>query len=103
MKNVRSDQSVRLEGLDYGYYIIDEVTQVDGSSMRQASLYGGHGKSDCQYFRKIGLSESRKKDPGDDPSQQITDPDEWNDIADDEIWADGSLSVYIQYPEHEWI
>jgi len=31
VKNVRSDNSIRLDGLQYGYYVIDEVSNVDGT------------------------------------------------------------------------
>lgn len=31
VKNVRSDNSIRLDGLQYGYYVIDEVSNVEGT------------------------------------------------------------------------
>ena len=45
VKNVRSDNSIRLDGLQYGYYVIDEVSNVEGThSARNIyfhQFYGG--------------------------------------------------------------
>lgn len=85
VKNVRSDQSVRLEGLDYGYYIIDEVTQVDGSYAAGSLCMVDTANPTASVSVKSDYPKVEKKIQEDDSSQQIMDPDGWNDIADYEI------------------
>lgn len=85
VKNVRSDQSIRLEGLDYGYYIIDEVTQVDGSYAAGSLCMVDTANPTASISVKSDYPKVIKKIQEDDPSNQIPDQEGWNDIADYEI------------------
>ena len=67
------------------YYIIDEVTQVDGSYAAGSLCMVDTANPTAGISVKSDYPKVEKKIQEDDPSQQITDPDGWNDIADYEI------------------
>jgi fimbrial isopeptide formation D2 family protein/LPXTG-motif cell wall-anchored protein len=85
VKNVRTDQSVRLTGLDYGYYIIDEVTAVEGTHAASSLCMVDTSAPTASIEIKSDYPTVEKKIREDDPSDQIPDKAGWNDVADYEI------------------
>ena len=57
VKNVRNDNTVRLDGLDYGYYVIDEVGAVENT-------HGGYRQSNSRNHHQVGLSKCDQEDSG---------------------------------------
>ncbi len=85
VKNVRNDNSIQLTGLEYGYYIIDEVTQVEGSHAASSLCMVDTANPTAGVRVKSDYPSVTKKIQEDDASEDITDSAGWNDIADYEI------------------
>lgn len=85
VKNVRSDNSIRLEGLQYGYYVIDEVSNVEGTHSASSLCMVNTANPAAQVVIKSDYPSVIKKIQEDDANANITNADRWNDIADYEI------------------
>lgn len=85
VKNVRSDNSIRLNGLDYGYYIVDEVTNVEETHSAASLCMVDTANSTANITVKSDYPSVTKKIQEDDANKDITDADNWNDIGDYEI------------------
>lgn len=85
VKNVRSDNSVRLNGLDYGYYIVDEVTGVEGTYSAGSLCMVDTANAVANITVKSDYPTVIKKIREDDESKNIADSENWNDIGDYEI------------------
>lgn len=85
VENVHADNSIRLNGLDYGYYIIDEVTAVGGSHAASSLCMVDTIAPTASIDIKSDYPTVTKKIKEDDSSDQIPDTEGWNDVADYEI------------------
>jgi len=85
VKNVRSDNSIRLDGLQYGYYVIDEVSNVEGTHSASSLCMVNTANPEAQIKIKSDYPSVTKKIQEDDANANITDGDRWNDIGDYEI------------------
>lgn len=85
VNSVREDNSVLLSGLDYGYYIIDEITEVEGTHSASSLCMVDTANPIAEIKIKSDYPSVIKKIKEDDASDDITDKDGWNDIADYEI------------------
>lgn len=83
--SVRSDNSVRLNGLDYGYYIIDEVTNVEDTHSAASLCMVDTANSTANVTVKSDYPSVIKKIQEDDKNKDITNGANWNDIGDYEI------------------
>lgn len=84
VNQVKSDHSIVISGLDYGYYIADEVTAV-GSTHSAASLcMVNTANPDAQVNIKSDYPSVIKKIQEDDDQNQVGN-NGWNDIGDYEI------------------
>lgn len=85
VKNVRSDNSIRLDGLQYGYYVIDEVSNVEGTHAASSLCMVNTANPAAQIMIKSDYPSIVKKIQEDDANAGITNADRWNDIGDYEI------------------
>lgn len=85
VKNVRNDNTVRLAGLDYGYYIIDEVSAVENTHSASSLCMVDTANPMAEIKIKSDYPSVTKKIQEDDENSDITDADCWNDIGDYEI------------------
>ena len=85
VKNVRSDNSIRLDGLQYGYYVIDEVSNSEGTHSASSLCMVNTANPAAQIKIKSDYPSVTKKVQEDDASASITDENRWNDIGDYEI------------------
>lgn len=85
VNNVRSDNTIRLSGLDYGYYIIDEVTAVEDTHSASSLCMVDTANPTASIAIKSDYPGVTKKIQEDDDADTITDKDRWNDVADFEI------------------
>lgn len=85
VNSVLSDNSIRLSGLDYGYYIIDEVSNVQGTHSASSLCMVDTANPTANIGIKSDYPSVTKKIQEDDPDSAITDKEGWNDIADYEI------------------
>lgn len=85
VKNVRSDNSIRLDGLQYGYYVIDEVSNVEGTHSASSLCMVNTANPEAQIKIKSDYPSVTKKIQEDDANANITDVNRWNDIGDYEI------------------
>ena len=85
VKNVRSDNSIRLDGLEYGYYVIDEVSNVEGTHSASSLCMVNTANPAAQVMIKSDYPSITKKIQEDDSDANIKDADRWNDIGDYEI------------------
>jgi len=85
VNNVRSDNTIRLSGLDYGYYIIDEVTAVEETHSASSLCMVDTANPTASIAIKSDYPVVTKKIQEDDDTDGIADPDRWNDVADFEI------------------
>lgn len=83
--SVRDDNSVLLSGMDYGYYVIDEISEVEGTHSASSLCMVDTANPLAQIKIKSDYPNVIKKIQEDDSSNDITDADGWNDIADYEI------------------
>lgn len=85
VSSVREDNSVLLSGMEYGYYIIDEITAVEDTHSASSLCMVDTANPLAQIKIKSDYPNVIKKIQEDDPSNDITDAEGWNDIADYEI------------------
>lgn len=85
VNSVREDNSVLLSGMEYGYYIIDEVSSVKDTHSASSLCMVDTANPLTQIKIKSDYPNVVKKIQEDDPSKDIVDKDGWNDIADYEI------------------
>ncbi len=83
--SVRDDNSILVSGLDFGYYIIDEISDVENEHAASSLCMVDTANPLVQIKIKSDYPNVIKKIQEDDKSENITDPDGWNDIADYEI------------------
>lgn len=83
--SIREDNSLMLSGLDYGYYIIDEISEVEGTHSAGSLCMVDTANPLSQIKIKSDYPSVIKKIQEDDPEEDIADADGWNDIADYEI------------------
>ena len=85
IKDVKSDNSVQLTGLEFGYYLVDEITDVEGTHSAGSLCMVSTANPSAEMQVKSDYPTIIKKIQEDDKNQNITDPDGWNDIGDYEI------------------
>lgn len=85
VNSVQEDNSVLLSGMEYGYYIIDEVSSVKDTHSASSLCMVDTANPLTQIKIKSDYPNVVKKIQEDDPSKDIVDKDGWNDIADYEI------------------
>ena len=85
VRDVRSDQTVRMTGLDYGYYIVDEVSWVEGIHAAASLCMVSTANPAAAVTVKSDYPSVIKKIREDDEHKDITDAENWNDIGDFEI------------------
>ena len=85
VKNVRADNSVQLRGLEYGYYIVDEVTPVGNTYSASSLCMVNTANPTASIEIKSDFPSIIKKIQEDDANENIKNPDRWNDIGDFEI------------------
>lgn len=81
---VRSDGSVYLSGLDYGYYVLDEVTANEGDDSASSLCIVNTANPNAAVKIKSDYPGVEKKIQEDDNKDKIGN-DGWNDMADYEI------------------
>ena len=84
IKDTKEDGSVLIKGLDYGYYLIDEVSYVAGTHSAASLCMVDTAAPDAQIHIKSDYPFVTKKIQEDDNHEQIKN-DGWNDIGDYEI------------------
>lgn len=84
VSETRADNSVVISGLDYGYYIIDEVTEVDDTHSASSLCMVNTANPNAEVQIKSDYPSVIKKIQEDDNKDTIGN-DGWNDIADFEI------------------
>lgn len=83
--SVLPDNSVRLTGLDYGYYVLDEVSYVDGTNSAASLCMVDTANPAAEMNVKSDYPSVIKKIQEDDENGNISDSGNWNDIGDFEI------------------
>lgn len=84
VNQTKSDNSVVISGLDYGYYVIDEVTSVDDTHSASSLCMVNTANPQADIQIKSDYPSVIKKIQEDDNKDAIGN-DGWNDIADFEI------------------
>lgn len=85
VRNVRADNSIQLRGLEYGYYIVDEVTTVGNTYSAGSLCMVSTANPTANISIKSDYPSIIKKIQEDDSWETIKDPNRWNDIGDFEI------------------
>lgn len=85
VRDTKADNSVVVSGLEYGYYVIDEVSAVDGTHSASSLCMVDTLNAAATIKVKSDYPTVSKKIQEDDANDAIADPDRWNDIADYEI------------------
>lgn len=85
VESTKEDNSVLINGLDYGYYLVDEVTKPVGSHSAGSLCIVGTSNPEYQVNIKSDYPSVTKKIQEDDKTPQIKDAKGWNDIGDYEI------------------
>lgn len=85
IRNVRADNSVQLRGIEYGYYIVDEVTPVGNTYSASSLCMVNTANPTASISIKSDYPSLIKKIQEDDDNENIKDPNRWNDIGDFEI------------------
>ena len=81
---VKSNNSIELTGLDYGYYIVDEVSNVSGSTSVRSLCMVNTANPNASVQVKSDYPSVIKKIKEDDNVDSVGN-DGWNDIGDYEI------------------
>ncbi|MDU2680337.1 MAG: isopeptide-forming domain-containing fimbrial protein [Clostridium sp.] len=81
---VKVDNSIDITGIDYGYYIVDEVSNVQGSHSAGSLCMVNTANPNAQVQIKSDYPTVIKKIQEDD-NKEIIGEEGWNDIADYEI------------------
>lgn len=87
VKNVMSgaENTIRLDGLAYGYYIIDEISKVEDTHSAGSLCMVDTANPTAQITIKSDYPSVTKKIQEDDKCKDISNVDRWNDIGDYEI------------------
>ncbi len=85
IKDIKSDNSVQLTGLEFGYYLVDEITDVEGTHSAGSLCMVSTANPSAEMQVKSDYPSVIKKIQEDDQNPNLTDPDGWNDIGDYEI------------------
>lgn len=85
VKDTKNDNSIQLSGLEYGYYIIDEISSVSETHSASSLCMVDTANPSAAIAIKSDYPTIIKKIQEDDASKDISDADGWNDIADYEI------------------
>ncbi len=80
----KEDNSVEIAGLEYGYYIVDEVSEVEGTHSAALMCIVNTANPDADVNIKSDYPTVIKKIQEDDSKDEIGN-DGWNDIGDYEI------------------
>ena len=81
---VQADNSVVIEGLEYGYYIVDEVTQAEGTHSAASMCIVNTANPKAEVNIKSDYPNVIKKIQEDDGQDKVGN-EGWNDIGDYEI------------------
>lgn len=97
---IKADSSFEITGLDYGYYLLDEVTNVVGADVSASLCMVGTANPDVTVHVKADYPSVIKKIKEDDKfsSPMIEDKNGWNDIGDFEIGQNISYKFVSQIP-----
>lgn len=82
--NARSDNSVLVEGLEYGYYIVDEITGIEETDSAASLCMVDTAAPTAEFYVKSDYPTIIHKIQEDDDKSTVGN-DGWNDIADYEI------------------
>ena len=80
----KEDNSIEISGLEYGYYIVDEVSEVEGTHSAASMCIVNTANPDADVNIKSDYPTVIKKIQEDDSKDEIGN-DGWNDIGDYEI------------------
>lgn len=79
--NARGDNSVLVEGLEYGYYIVDEITDVEKTDSAASLCMVDTAAPTAEFYVKSDYPTLIHKIQEDDEKDMVGN-DGWNDIAD---------------------
>lgn len=85
VRGVRSDNVIQIRGMAYGYYIIDEVTEVSNTSSASSLCMVNTANPTASISIKSDYPVIAKQVQEDEANENIKDPNRWNDIGDFEI------------------
>lgn len=96
VKDVRKDHSIIIEGLEYGYYVTDEISDVNGEHASASLCMVTTANPGADIHVKSDYPNVTKKIQEDDKKEAVGN-DGWNDIADYEI------GQRVPYKFESWI
>lgn len=82
---VSANNSVKFTGLDYGYYVVDEVTEVDGENSTSSLIMVNTANPDAEIDIKSDCPPDVVKKVKEDDNTDEVGNDGWSDMADYEI------------------
>ena len=82
---MRPDNVIQIRGMAYGYYIIDEVTEVSNTSSASSLCMVNTANPTASISIKSDYPVIAKQIQEDEANENIKDPNRWNDIGDFEI------------------
>ena len=85
VRGVRLDNVIQIRGMAYGYYIIDEVTEVSNTSSASSLCMVNTANPTASISIKSDYPVIAKQIQEDEANENIKDPNRWNDIGDFEI------------------
>ena len=85
VRGVRPDNVIQIRGMAYGYYIIDEVTEVSNTSSASSLCMVNTANPTASISIKSDYPVIAKQIQEDEANENIKDPNRWNDIGDFEI------------------
>lgn len=85
VREVRPDNVIQIRGMAYGYYIIDEVTEVSNTSSASSLCMVNTANPTASISIKSDYPVIAKQIQEDEANENIKDPNRWNDIGDFEI------------------
>lgn len=85
VRGVRTDNVIQIRGMAYGYYIIDEVTEVSNTSSASSLCMVNTANPTASISIKSDYPVIAKQVQEDEANENIKDPNRWNDIGDFEI------------------
>ena len=85
VRGVRPDNVIQIRGMAYGYYIIDEVTDVSNTSSASSLCMVNTANPTASISIKSDYPVIAKQVQEDEANENIKDPNRWNDIGDFEI------------------
>ena len=99
VRDVQAGNVIRMTGLDYGYYIIDEVSWVEGTHSAASLCMVNTANPTAEIAVKSDYPSIIKKIQEDDEEDKIRDAENWNDIADFEIGQDVPYKFVSDIPD----